>query len=97
MHCIVHMYKNHRNFAPTPLLFGIDDAEEIAAPNLMRLETANEYVDFTFWHRPGEEGRKEVRWGRTSYDPPAVTFFFLTVEGGGRGRKEVHRDWFWQL
>lgn len=31
------------------LFFEIGDVEEIAAPNLMGNETAEEYVDFTCW------------------------------------------------
>lgn len=53
-------------------MFGIDDVEKIAAPNLMRIETANEYVDFTFWHKPGEG-----KGGVAPYDRPAVTCFLL--------------------
>lgn len=32
-------------------LVEIGDVEEIAAPNFMGIETAKEYVDFTFWRR----------------------------------------------
>lgn len=36
------------------LLIEIGDVEEIAAPNLMGTETANEYVDFTIWRKRGD-------------------------------------------
>lgn len=34
-------------------LFEIGDVEEIAAPNLMGIETAKECVDFTSWRKEG--------------------------------------------
>lgn len=43
--------KAHAGISHVRLLFKIDDVEEIAAPNLMRTETAKEYVNFTFWHK----------------------------------------------
>lgn len=63
-------------------LFGIGDVEEIAAPNLMRIETANECVDFIYRHKPGEGG-----W---PYNQPAVTFVLLLF-GWRRGKGERKR------
>lgn len=50
----------------------------------MRIETANEYVDFTFWHKPGGGGGEG---DGASYDQPTITYFFTIFWNSGRGKE----------